>query len=39
MYEVPTSWTERQYFDIKPYVAYADSHPDALSGFPGRGNI
>lgn len=20
-------------FDIKPYVAYADSHPDALSGF------
>lgn len=22
-------------FDIKPYVAYADSHPDALSGFLG----
>lgn len=22
-------------FDIKPYIAYADSHPDALSGFLG----
>lgn len=22
-------------FDIKPYVAYSDSHPDALSGFLG----
>lgn len=26
-------------FDIKPYVAYADSHPDALSGFWARQHL
>ena len=32
----PIWWTARPVYDIKPYLPYADSYPEAVDGFDGK---